>query len=81
MILPTKHTKIEQTLLGFGSYILQIIEQGGTTVDVLWNEYLKDFDNKKFLTKHSFDNLILTLIFLFSIGAIEEKDGVIYKCN
>lgn len=80
MILPTKHTKIEQTLLGFGSYILQIIEQG-TTVDVLWNEYLKDFDNKKFLTKHSFDNLILTLIFLFSIGAIEEKDGVIYKCN
>lgn len=80
MILPTKHSKIEQTLLGFGSYILQVIEQG-TTVDILWNEYLKDLDNKEFLAKHSFDNLILTLVFLFSIGAIEEKDGVIYKCN
>lgn len=80
MILPTKHTKIEQSLLGFGSYILQIIKQG-TTVDILWSEYLKDLDNKEFPAKHSFDNLILTLVFLFSIGAIEEKDGVIYKCN
>jgi len=80
MILPTKHTKIEQSLLGFGSYILQIIEQG-STVDLLWSEYLKDLDKKEFLAKHSFDNLILTLVFLFSIGAIEEKNGVIYKCS
>lgn len=80
MILPTKHTKIEQSLLGFGSYLLQIIGQGAT-VDSLWNEYLKDLDNKEFLAKHSFDNLLLTLVFLFSIGAVKENDGVIYKCS
>jgi len=80
MILPTKHTKIEQSLLGFGSYILQIIDQG-TTVDDLWSEYLSDLDNKGFLAKHSFDNLLLTLVFLFSIGAVKEINGVIYKCS
>ena len=45
MILPTKHTNIEQSLLGFGSYILQIIDDG-VTIDFLWQEYLKDYNNK-----------------------------------
>lgn len=80
MILPTKHTKTEQSLLGFGSYILQIIGEG-STIDLLWSEYLKDYGNNKFLAKHSFDNLLSTLVFLFTVGAVEDINGVIYKCN
>lgn len=75
MILPTKHTKFDQSLLGFGSCILQIIDQGAT-IDFIWNTY-----NKNSVTKQSFDNLLLSLVFLFSIGAIKEINGVIYKCN
>ncbi len=80
MILPTKHTNIEQSLLGFGSYILQIIEKE-TTVDNIWQEYLKDFDNKNYSAKHSFDNMLLTLVFLYSVNAIEEDNGILMKCN
>lgn len=80
MILPTKHTRNEQSLLGFGSYILKIIGQE-STVDELWNRYLLDYKNKEFLAKHSFDHLLLTLTFLYSIGIIEQNDGVIYTCN
>jgi hypothetical protein len=80
MILPTKHTKIEQSLIGFGSYILQIMDDF-STVDSLWQEYLLDFNNKRYKAKHSFDNLLLTLVFLYSINVIEEKNGVIKKCS
>ena len=80
MILPTKHTNVEQSLLGFGSYILQIIEDG-TTIDYLWQEYLKDFDSKNYSAKHSFDNMLLTLVFLHSVNAIEEVNGELMKCN
>ena len=80
MIFPTKHTNIEQSLLGFGSYILQIMENG-TTVDYLWQEYLKDFNSKKYSAKHSFDNMLLTLVFLHSVNAIKEDNGELKKCN
>lgn len=71
---------MEQSLIGFGSYILQIIDDS-STVDSLWNEYLRDYNSKQYYAKHSFDNLLLTLVFLYSINAIEEKNGVIKKCN
>ncbi|MCB1177781.1 MAG: hypothetical protein KDK36_09400 [Leptospiraceae bacterium] len=80
MILPTKHTKVEQSLLGFGGYILQILDDN-STIDSIWQEYIKDLNNNNYPAKHSFDNLLLTLVFLFAINAIEEKEGFIRKCN
>lgn len=80
MILPTKHTNFSESLLGFGSYLLKKIGTG-KTVDALWNEYQNDFAQKKYPSKQSFDNLFLTLVFLYSIGAVEEKNGCVYKCN
>jgi hypothetical protein len=80
MILPTKHTTIEQSLIGFGCYILQIMNENNT-VDLLWQKYQIDFECKKYPVKQSFDNLILTLIFLFSIGVIDEIEGELKICN
>jgi hypothetical protein len=80
MILPTKHTTIEQSLLGFGSYILRKIDENNT-IDMLWHQYQNDFNDNVYPAKHSFDNLLLTLFFLFSINAIEEGNGEIRKCN
>jgi hypothetical protein len=79
MILPTKHTTTEQSLLGFGSYLLQTIGDGAT-VDDLWSQYQKDFAAKAYHYKQSFDNLLLTLIFLFSVNAIYENNGEIKRC-
>ena len=79
MIMPTKHTNIEQSLIGFGGYLLNIIE-GGSTVDELWGKYLKDYSDGVYSSKQSIDNLLLTLVFLFSIDAIYEDNGEVKKC-
>lgn len=80
MIMPTKHTTIEQSLLGFGCYILKTLDENNT-VDLLWQKYQADFRNQIYPVKQTFDNLIFTLIFLYSIGAIEEIKGELKKCG
>lgn len=80
MILPTKHTSLPKSLLGFGSYILYVLESP-MNVDDLWKIYQNDYELKKYSEIQSFDTLLLVLIFLFSIGAITEKNGVIARCD
>ena len=80
MIIPTKHTHFSESLLGFGAYLLGKIDSI-KTIDSLWNEYQNDLSKNKFSAKHSFDNLLLTLVFLHSIGIVEEKDGGVIKCT
>lgn len=80
MILPTKHTHFSDSLLGFGAYLLNKINSF-KTIDSLWNDYQNDLKNNTYKAKHSFDNLLLTLVFLHSIGIIEEKDGGVIRCN
>jgi hypothetical protein len=79
MIIPTKHTKFSESLLGFGGYILTQLESP-SSIDDLWTKYQADYKNEIYFAKHSFDNLLLTIVFLFSIGAIYEQEGVII-CN
>jgi hypothetical protein len=80
MILPTKHTTIEQSLIGFGCYILKIIDEN-STVDLLWQKYQSDFRSQIYPIKQTFDNLILTLVFLYSIGAVKDMNGELKRCN
>ena len=80
MIIPTKHTNMSESLLGFGGYILTQLKSP-SSIDELWMKYQADYKNKIYFAKHSFDNLLLTIVFLFSIGAIYEHEGVIIKCN
>jgi len=80
MILPTKHTNLEQSFIGFGAYLLKIISDG-LTVDELWLNYQKDYFNGEYSVKQSFDNLLLTLAFLFSVDAIYEDNGKVKKCS
>ena len=80
MFLPTKHTNIEQSFLGFGGYILRIIGDG-LAIDELWAYYQRDYSNGTYSTKQSFDNLILTLSFLFSVNAVYEDNGKVKKCD
>lgn len=80
MIMPSKHINFSQSLLGFGSYILHKLKKP-KTIDDLWNEYQSDYKNELFTAYQTFDNLILTLIFLYGINTIDEKNGIIKKCN
>jgi len=80
MLMPSKHINFSQSLLGFGSYINEKLDKP-KSVDEIWNIYQDDFLNENYFAKHSFDNLILTFIFLYGINAIEQKNGLIYRCN
>ena len=79
MIIPTKHTHFSESLLGFGSYVLTLLESP-ESIDSLWKQYQYDFEKRIYYAKHSFGNLLLTIVFLHSIGAVEEQDGVVIKC-
>ena len=80
MIIPTKHTNFSKSLLGFGCYLLIQLESP-QSVDDLWNQYQTDYKAKQYFGKQSFDNLLLTIVFLYSIGVVSEQNGVLVKCS
>lgn len=80
MIMPSKHINFSQSLLGFGSYVLAKLDKP-LSIDDIWKMYQADISKDDYIAKHSFDNLIMTFIFLYGINAIESKNGLIYKCN
>ena len=80
MLMPSKHINFSQSLLGFGSYLLTKL-QTPKSIDELWMEYQMDLKNDLYSTPHSFDNLNLTLIFLYGINTIIENNGIISRCN
>lgn len=78
--MPSKHINFSQSLLGFGSYLLEKLDKP-MSIDDIWKIYQTDFSKEYYIAKHSFDNLIMTFIFLYGINAIDQKNGLIYKCN
>ena len=80
MILPTKHTNFSQSLLGLGAYILSKLNSP-KSVDELWRQYQMDCTSRVDLAKHTFDNLVMALIFLYSANVIIEQNGIIQKCD
>ncbi|HEY6644114.1 ABC-three component system middle component 6 [Povalibacter sp.] len=74
MILPAKHLKHDRALLGIGSRLLALLEDG-YTVSELWERAQQsrgEHDNPI-----SFDWFVLSLTFLFAIGAINLTYGVL----
>lgn len=78
MLIPAKHINFSESLLGFGGYILSNLDKP-KSVDEIWIQYQSDLEENNYFSNHSFDNLMLTIIFLFSIGTIDEKDGRVEK--
>ena len=74
MILPTKHISTNKSLLGVGGIILEHMNYP-KTVTSLWNEVsgISEIAN--------FKKFILTLDFLYIIGAIEMKEGLLRRCH
>lgn len=80
MILPKKHLSIEESLFGFGAFLLQKTT-APTSVERLWGLYNDSHINKEYSIKFSFDEFILTLDYLFIIGAIEINGGLVMRCE
>ncbi len=72
MILPTKHISSQHSILGAGSVVLTLLNKP-KTVTALWNKA------RKHPSLGVYWRFVLTLDFLFTIGAIEFQDGLITK--
>lgn len=77
MILPKKQLSLSESLFGFGAFLLQKLDTP-VFVDDLWDYYKDSYANKKYLIKFTFDQFIMTLDYLYIIGAIkQDKRGML----
>lgn len=67
-LLPKKHITLEQSYLGFGAQVLPFIK-GCVSIDELWQNC-----SSTSIVRHDFDDLILTLDYLYSINVININD-------
>lgn len=72
MILPTKHIREDQALLGVGAELLAHLS-GARTVSSLW-ESVRNLPNVG-----NFERFVLAATLLYAVGAIDIKDGLLVK--
>ncbi len=80
MLIPNKHIKNSESILGLGSFVLQSLS-APKTVDEIWGNFHRAVSAESYASPHTYDNIILAIDFLYSIGAIEENEfGKIFLC-
>lgn len=78
MILPGKHLRPDRSLLGIGAEILGILEHE-QTVSELWQRIQDRRDGVK--SPLSFDWFVLSLAFLYAIGAVHFDRGILTRAS
>lgn len=79
MLMPTKHIKTENALIGVGAEVLALLDRD-KTVSRLFSDLQEDRRENELSTIH-FDWFLLAMDFLFSIEAIRFDAGLIKKMN
>lgn len=78
MILPTKHIRTDRALIGVGGELLDLLREP-TTVSGLWNELRARRSEGSPNAPIDYDWFVLTLDFLFMVGAVQTKRGVLMR--
>lgn len=75
MLMPKKHIRLSESIIGLAGFLLPYLTEK-RTIDYLWKEVKNANTTQTLPAKHSFDNLVLAIDFLFMIGAIIcDKEG------
>ena len=69
MILPSKHIKNCESLLGLASILLPFLNEEAS-VEELWRKFQKINNTSLCPTNHSFDNFVLSLDLLFILEKV-----------
>jgi hypothetical protein len=77
MILPTKYLPHDRALISIGGEVLKHLEEP-RTVSALWDYVREEQHYKPAETTISFDWFVLALNLLYSISAIDYKNGLVY---
>jgi hypothetical protein len=72
VILPTKHIRLQNSLIGVTGEILKHID-GARTVTSLWND-VRDLSGVK-----TYDQFTLGLDFLYCLGVVDFRDGLLRR--
>lgn len=76
MILPTKHIMPDRALLSVGADILRLIGEP-KTVSSLWDAIRRQRANTAMSSPIDYEWFILALDFLYIIGAVDYKRGLV----
>lgn len=82
MLMPDKHIRFSESLLGLGSYVLDSLS-APQTIDDLWEGFGKARKAGTYPAPHTFENLVFAVDILFAIGAVTEENhsGVLRRCG
>lgn len=81
MILPEKHIRIGESLVGLGGFLLSLMSEP-SDMNHLWEKFSKINNSTILPVNHSYDNFILALIYLNIIGVININNrGELYAIN
>lgn len=78
-LLPEKHVRTSESLIGLGAIVLSLVKNDSMNLDKLWSEFKKtDVIGRRIHGSVTLDKVVLTLDFLFSIGAVSlSQEGYI----
>ena len=74
MIMPNKNIKLEYSLLYCGAMILESLQEIDT-ISFLWDKA------RQTETMVNYEKFVLTMDYLFLIGAIRMENGMIVRCR
>ncbi len=79
MLLPTKHIKIENALIGVGAEVLAELDRPKTVSTLFYD--IQERRSEYEMTTIEFDWFLLAVDFLYTIGAVRLEAGVLKKLN
>ena len=80
MLLPDKHVRLSESVLGLGAFVLSLLDRP-RTADQLYQKVKEACEDRTLPAYHDFDSVTLTVLFLYTIGVVEATEsGAIYRC-
>jgi hypothetical protein len=80
VLMPDKHIRFGESLLGLGSCALDLLSIP-RTIDELWHTFRKSVESGQYPVEQPFEHLVLAVDILFAIGAVEsDRSGVLRRC-
>ena len=70
MLLPSKHVRLSESVYGLGAYVLAGLTSPKTIDEIV--AYVRGLHTSGlYPAKHSLENIVLALSFLYALGAVE----------
>jgi hypothetical protein len=80
VLMPDKHVRFGESLLGLGSWALELLS-APRTIDELWQAFRKSVESGQYPVEQPFEHLVLAVDILFAMGAVvSDRSGVLRRC-